>query len=69
MAEIENFKTEYNTRLHRSCSDVESIIKDFIEDVLAPIRNDLQDIQRDVNSGKYSNDEISDEIEGLMNRI
>lgn len=57
-----------NYKLGR-CKKVLEIFEDVIDDVLNEIDNDLIELEDDVESGKFSNEEIAERIRELREEI
>lgn len=66
---MKDFIKEYNEKRGRGCNDIENVINDIVEDSLEIIRSDLRELADDVNTGEYSNKEISDKLTEIINTI
>lgn len=51
------------------CKTVKEVFEDIIDDVLNEIDNVLLELEDDVESGKFSNDEIGERIKELRAKI
>lgn len=66
---MKEFIKEYNEKKGRGCNDIEKVINDIIEDSLDTIRSALTELSDDVETGEYSNKEISDRITEIIRTI
>lgn len=67
--EIKNITDTYNEQRNRHCKTLEDIVKDVVEDALQAIVTDIDELQDDVKSGKYSNEEVAERLEEMRNKI
>lgn len=66
---MKDFIKEYNEKRVRGANDIESVINDIIEDSLETIRSNLRELADNVDTGEYSNKEISDKLTEIINKI
>lgn len=67
--EIKNTINQYNEQRNRHCKTLEEIIKDIVEDTLQAIITDIDELIGDVKSGKYSNEEVTERLEEIREKI
>lgn len=51
------------------CKSVKEIFEDVVDDVLNEIDNELIELENDVRSGHFSNEEIADRVKELRVKI
>lgn len=66
---MKEFIEKYNEKIGRGCNDIEDVIRDIVEDSLEAIRSNLRELADDVDTGEYSNKEISDKLIEIIGRI
>ena len=66
---MKDFINEYNEKRGRGANDIESVINDIVEDSLEVIRNNLRELSDDIDTGEYSNKEISDRLAEIIKKI
>lgn len=66
---MKDFIKEYNEKRIRASSNIEDVIRDIVEDSLEAIRSDLNALVDDVDTGEYSNKEISNRLTEIINCI
>lgn len=66
---MKEFIEKYNEKIGRGCNDIEDVIRDIVEDSLEAIRSNLRELDDDVDTGEYSNKEISDKLIEIIERI
>lgn len=67
--EINSVVNQYNEQRNKHCKTLEDIVKDVVEDILGAIDNDICELIDDVKSGKYSNEEVSERLEEIREKI
>lgn len=63
------FIEKYNEKIGRGCNDIEDVIRDIVEDSLEAICSNLRELADDVDTGEYSNKEISDRLTEIIKKI
>lgn len=66
---MKDFIKEYNKKRGYGCNDIESVINDIVEDSLEIIRRNLLELENEVDTGEYSNKEISDRLTEIIKKI
>lgn len=66
---MKEFIEKYNGKIGRGCNDIEDVINDIVEDSLEAIRSNLRELADDVDTGEYSNKEISDRLTEIIKKI
>lgn len=66
---MKEFIEKYNEKIGRGCNDIENVIRDIVEDSLEAIRSNLRELADDVDTGEYSNKEISDRLTEIIKKI
>lgn len=66
---MKDFITEYNEKRGRGANAIEDVINDIVEDSLEAIRSNLRELADDVDTGEYSNKEISDRLIEIIEMI
>lgn len=66
---MKDFIKEYNEKRVRTSSDIEGVINDIVEDSLDAIRTNLRELIDDVDTGQYSNKEITNRLTDIINMI
>jgi hypothetical protein len=66
---LKEFIEKYNEKIGRGCNDIEDVINDIVEDSLEAIRSNLRELADDVDTGEYSNKEISDRLTEIIKKI
>lgn len=65
MNSIKNITKNYNVNQCRT----EWVLSDFINSAFSAIDYELSDLQSDVDSGQYSNQDIYDKIQEIRNKL
>lgn len=60
MSQIDEFNQEYNKHYDTNQERTEWVLSDFINNAFTAIDLELSELQNDVDSGKYSNQDIFD---------
>lgn len=66
---MKEFIEKYNEKIGHGCNDIVDVIRDIVEDSLEAIRSNLRELADDVDTGEYSNKEISDNLIEIIERI
>lgn len=69
MSEVDEFNQEYNRNYDTNQCRIELILKDFISNAFVAIDYELLELQNDVDSGRYSNQDIYDRIQEIRNKL
>lgn len=69
MSKINEFNQEYNKNYGTNQKRTEWILSDFINSAFTAIDNELSELQDDVDSGYYSNQDIVDKIQEIRNML
>lgn len=67
--EVSNITKEYNEQRNRYCNTLEDIVKDIIEDILQAIDDDLIELIDDVETGRYSNKDITEKLQQVREKL
>ena len=69
MSKINEFNQEYNKNYNTNQKRIEWVLSDFINNAFAAIDSELSELQYDVDSGCYSNQDIVDKIQEIKNMM
>ena len=69
MLQIDEFNQEYNKHYDTNQRRTEWVLSDFINNAFAAIDRELSELQYDVYSGKYSNQNIIDRIQEIRDKL
>lgn len=69
MSKIHEFMQTYNANYNINKTYMEWVMEDFIHGMFNAIDDDLSDLQNDVDSGCYSNQDICDKIQEIRNEL
>lgn len=69
MSQIDEFNQEYNKHYDTNQKRTEWVLSDFINNAFAAIDRELSELQYDVDSGKYSNQNIIDRIQEIRDKL
>lgn len=67
--EVNNTTKEYNEQRNRHCKTLEDIVKDVVEDILQAIDDDLVELIDDVETGRYSNEDITERLQEIRKKL
>lgn len=66
---MKDFIDKYNEDKFFKSNYIEEVIRDFIQSAFNRIDSDLAQLQTDVNSGSYSNQDIFDKIDKIRDKL
>lgn len=66
---MKDFINECTEDKYYKASSIEEVIRDFIQSAFNRIDLDLAQLQTDVNSGSYSNQDIFDKIDKIRDKL
>lgn len=69
MSQIDEFNQEYNKHYDTNQRRTEWVLSDFINNAFVAIDCELSELQYDVDSGKYSNQNIIDRIQEIRDKL
>ena len=69
MSMINEFNQEYNKNYNANQCRTEWVLSDFINSAFTAIDYELSDLQSDVDSGEYSNQNIIDRIQEIRDKL
>lgn len=69
MSQIDEFNQEYNKHYNTNQKRTEWVLSDFINNAFVAIDRELSKLQYDVDSGKYSNQNIIDRIQEIRDKL
>lgn len=69
MSKVDEFNQEYNKNYNVNQCRTEWVLSDFINSAFSTIDYELSDLQSDVDSGEYSNQDIYDKIQEIRNKL
>ncbi len=69
MSQIDEFNQEYNKHYDTNQRRTEWVLSDFINNAFVAIDRELSELQYDVDSGKYSNQNIIDRIQEIRDKL
>lgn len=69
MSQIDEFNQEYNKHYDTNQRRTEWVLSDFINNAFAAIDRELSELQYDVDSGEYSNQNIIDRIQEIRDKL
>lgn len=69
MSKIDEFNQEYNKNYDANQCRIEWVLNDFISNAFVAIDYELSELQNDVDSGYYSNQDIYNRIQEIREKL